>query len=333
MALRNSQFDILMRSYNQKQFKNKHDLDRRIEEVYKKVPRIQEINEEMASASIAQAKEMLLKGSTSALETLHKRLEDLSKEKVHLLASFGYPPNYLQMQYECPDCQDTGFIRGEKCHCFKQATIDMLYMQSNLRDILKEENFQSFTFQYYDNSVKNRITGKTAYENMRDIFLICKNFVTDFEKQTQNLLFFGDTGIGKTFLSHCIARELLESSHSVIYLSAIELFDLFSRHTFESETDFATAALLEYILECELFIIDDLGTELSNSFTNSKLFYCLNERLSRKRSTIISTNLTLEHITQIYSERISSRIFSNYIPLKFYGDDIRIKKKLLANRP
>lgn len=167
MALKNSQFDLLMRSYNQKQLKNKHELDKRIEEIYQKIPRIQEINEEIASASIVQAKEMLLKGETSALQTLREKLTKLSQERADLLKLSGYPSDYLQMQYECSDCQDTGFIHGEKCHCFKQAVIEMLYTQSNLKEILKTENFQTFTLKYYDNIVKNEITGKTSYEKDR----------------------------------------------------------------------------------------------------------------------------------------------------------------------
>lgn len=333
MALKNSQFDLLMRSYNQKQLKNKHDLDKRIEEIYQKIPRIQEINEEIASASITQAKEMLLKGESSALQTLREKLTKLSQERADLLKLSGYPSDYLQMQYECPDCQDTGFIHGEKCHCFKQAVIEMLYTQSNLKEILKTENFQTFTLEYYDNIMKNEINSKTSYENMKNILLTCQKFVRDFDTQNQNLLFYGDVGIGKTFLSHCIAKELLEASHSVIYLNATELFEAFSHHSFEQENDSDLGDFVSYILECELLILDDLGTELSNSFTNSKLFYCLNERFSRRRSTIISTNLTLDSITMIYSERIFSRIFSNYIALKFYGDDIRLKKKLSENRP
>lgn len=333
MALRNSQYDMIVRAYNQKQFKNKHDLDKRIEEVYKCIPRIREIDQEISSISVHRAKQ-LLNGTSSALQDLKKELADLGEEKTILLKRAGFPDNYMEMQYHCPDCQDTGYQNNRKCHCFKQSEIDMLYTQSNIRNILQRENFHTFSLQFYDNKVINPITGKTSLANIKDIVRTCHQFIEDFGSTFENLLFYGDIGVGKTFLSNCIAKELLDRSYSVIYQTAIQFFELFSKYTFEdNENSSETSDMLQYILECDLLIIDDLGTELTNTFTNSKFFYCLNERFIRRKSTIISTNLTLDMISQTYSERIFSRISSNYKLLKFYGDDIRLKKKLLANRP
>lgn len=332
MALRNSQYDILIRAYNQKQLRNKHELDMRTRKVYAQIPRIEEINREIASASVTRAKE-LLNGNEQALLTLKNQISELAEERTILLLRYGYPEDYLTLPCDCPDCHDSGYIGNEKCHCFRQATIDMLYTQSNLKEILREENFDTFSFDYYNNTEENPITGKTSYANMREIHTCCKQFVNRFGDSYENLLFYGGTGIGKTFLSHCIARELLDRSHSVIYLTAIQLFDLFSRYTFENEENDGNAdEMLQFILDCDLLIIDDLGTELSNSFTNSKLFYCLNERFMRKKSVLISTNLSLDRINQIYSERIFSRLSSNFTLLKFYGEDIRLKKKLQSKR-
>ncbi len=333
MALRNSQYDILIRAYNQKQLRNKHELDLRTRRIYEQIPRIEEINQEIASVSVAQAKE-LLNGNDYALERLRAQIADLSEERSILLLRYGYPEDYLTLSCDCPDCHDTGYIGNEKCHCFRQAAIDMLYTQSNLQEILKTENFDTFSFAYYDNTEENPITGKTAYANMREIHTLCRQFASQFGTSYENLLFYGGTGIGKTFLSNCIAKELLDHSFSVIYLTAIQLFELFSRYTFENEDEDGTANdMLQFILDCDLLIIDDLGTELSNSFTNSKLFYCLNERFMRRKSVLISTNLTLDKINQVYSERIFSRLSSNFTLLKFYGEDIRIKKKLQPKHP
>lgn len=329
MALKNSQYDIITRIYNQKQLRNRYNQTKRQEEIYEKIPRIHEIDYNIATISVKRAKEML-NGNESALSCLKQELEELAEEKRLLLLRSGFPENYLNLQYDCSDCQDTGYINGTKCHCFKQASIDMLYTQSNLRDILKTENFQNFTLEYYDNAEMNSLIGKTQMINMAEIHDICQNFVRCFGTEFENLFFYGDTGVGKTFLSNCIAKELLDHSFSVIYLSAIELFDLFSRITFSDDMLEDSNELLQFITECDLLIIDDLGTELTNTFTNSKLFYCLNTRYLRKKSTIISTNLTLDKIHDTYSERIFSRISSNYTLLKFFGTDIRIKKKLLA---
>ena len=138
---------------------------------------------------------------------------------------------------------------------------------------------------------------------------------------------YGDTGVGKTFLSHCIAKELLEQSYSVIYFTASQLFDILAKNTFDKDAD--AGLVHDHILDCDLLIIDDLGTEFANSFTTSQLFICLNERILRKKSTLISTNLALEDIRNIYSERIFSRITSTYTVLRMTGDDIRIQKKLM----
>lgn len=151
-----------------------------------------------------------------------------------------------------------------------------------------------------------------------------KNFDHSFE----NLFLYGDTGLGKTFLSHCIARELIESTHSVIYFSAFRLFDLFADATFGRSREDLPSELEQHVFDCDFLIIDDLGTEMTNSFVSSQLFLILNERILRRKSTLISTNLTLGTFADIYSERVFSRISSSYTMLKLIGDDIRIQKKL-----
>ncbi len=256
-----------------------------------------------------------------------------------LLVSAGFPADYLDPVYECPDCQDTGFIRDpdspgtiHRCHCFHQAVIDLLYTQSGLKEILEKENFSTFSLDYYSSELKDPATGKTSRQNMEDILAYCKNALSCFDQIPANLFFYGDTGLGKTFLTHCIARELLESSHSVMYYSAFSLFEWLAQITFGKETadreDPGVLSHIRYLYECDYLIIDDLGTELTNSFVSSRLFAILNERAARKKGTLISTNLSLPGFAQTYSERIFSRITSGYRLLHFFGNDIRIQKKL-----
>ena len=171
------------------------------------------------------------------------------------------------------------------------------------------------------------MTGRSSLANIKNAYCIAQEFVTSFADEFRNLFLYGDTGVGKTFLSNCIAKELIDRSFSVIYLTSFELFDTLAKSKFEKEK--AAESMCEHIFDCDLLIIDDLGTELANSFTISQLFLCLNERLLRRKSTIISTNLSLESLVDIYSERTFSRITSNYTMLKLTGDDIRIKKKLM----
>lgn len=317
---------MIMRSFEQKQLHSQDQLQRHFIEVYAKVPELKSLDDSISVLSVQQARK-LLNGDTHALDNLKQELSALSDRKKKLLLSNGFSTDYLLPTYECNDCHDTGYVENEKCHCFKKAIIELLYTQSNLTELLELENFNTFSFDYYSNNHIDPKTGLSSLATMQKALTYCHEFVTEFGKTFSNLFMYGDTGVGKTFLSHCIAKELIESTYSVIYFTSFELFDIFEKTRFEKDK---TAELMyDHIFNCDLLIIDDLGTELSNSFTTSQLFLCLNERLLRKKPTIISTNLSLDSFHDIYSERTFSRISSNYTMLRLIGDDIRIKKKLL----
>lgn len=326
MALNNSQYDMILRSYEQKQVHSRDMLDKRRKIVYNQLPELKEIHDSISLLSVNQAKK-LLNGDEKALADLKKQLRLLVEQKTELLVSAGYPADYLEPVYECPDCKDTGYIGNRKCHCLQKAIIDLLYTQSNLKNILQRENFDTFSFAYYSDNHVDPVTGRSALANIRNAHYIAHEFVDTFGKDFRNLFLYGDTGVGKTFLTNCIARELMNKAFSVIYLTAFEFFDTLAKSRFDRDND--AEMMNEHIFDCDLLIIDDLGTELTNAFTVSQLFLCINERLLRRKSTIISTNLSLESLVDIYSERTFSRITSNYTMLKITGDDIRIKKKLM----
>lgn len=325
MALTNAQYDEIMRGYEVRQTASRHRQEERLKELYEKAPELREIDREISSASVSCARQML-SGDEDALEKLHRRMADFQKRKSEKIASLGYPSDYLEPDYTCPDCQDTGYIGQERCHCFKQAAIDLVYTQSNLKTILEKENFSTFSFSYYSDEQINPATNLSALDTAKSAVLECRRFIAQFDEEFSNLFLYGDTGVGKTFLSNCVAKELLDSGHSVIYFTSFELFHIFEKNVFERDRDMKEP--YQNIFDCDLLIIDDLGTEMSNSFTVSQLFLCLNERILRKKSTIISTNLGLNQLAEIYSERTFSRISSNYTMIKLFGDDIRIKKKL-----
>lgn len=325
MAINNAQYDAIFRNYEQKQIHNRDLMDKRRKTVYNLIPELENIHNSISQLGVSKARK-LLSGDENALTELRAEMKKLTDRKALLLASAGFPADYLEPIYECADCKDTGYIGNQKCHCFQKAIIDMLYTQSNLKDILQRENFDTFSFNYYSDNHIDPVTGRSSLAVMKNAHLIAREFVDTFTDEFRNLFLYGDTGIGKTFLSNCIAKELIDRAFSVIYLTAYEFFDTLAKGKFEK--DDAAQMMTEHIFDCDLLIIDDLGTELSNSFTVSELFLCLNERLLRRKSTIISTNLSLESIVDIYSERTFSRITSNYTMLKLTGDDIRIKKKL-----
>lgn len=326
MALSNSQYNAIMRIYTQKQLRNKHSQDERIRIVYDRIPQIREIEEEITTRAVMSARR-LLDGDEKGREGLKQQIEDLREQKELLLISRGYPADYMDMHYSCEDCQDTGYIGGKKCHCFQKEQIKLLYAQSNIDNIIKTENFDTFSFEYYDNHEPVPELQMTVADYMRQVFNQCKEFAEHYKTRGGNLIFTGSTGVGKTFLTNCIARELIDGYQSVIYLSAGDLFDVFSKNKFSYEPEAEMRELYQYILECNLLIIDDLGTELNNSFVSSQLFYCINERLLQKRGTIISTNLSLSMLRDTYSDRISSRIMSQYTIIPLYGADIRTKKR------
>ncbi len=325
MALNNSQYDELIRMYNARQLKNEHDLSKRLEQIYSQDARLARIDDEISSTSIAHAK-LLIDGDEHALDNLKSKLSLLRQEKQAILAKLGYHASDLEPHYACPDCKDTGYIGGTRCHCFVQAAIDLVYTQSNIKEILKSENFSTFSFDYYSDELVNNTTGLTSLQMAKHAVKTCQEFTAQFDSRFENLCFYGESGVGKTFLSNCVAKELLDSGHSVIYLTAFQLFDIFEKTTFTKDSDAILAN--QNIFDCDLLIIDDLGTELSNAFTTSQLFLCLNERILRKKSTLISTNLSMEDFAATYSERICSRIFNSYTMIKLFGDDIRLKKRL-----
>lgn len=324
MPLTNSQHAAIMRIYNNIQTKNRHIHEERVDEVYRSCPDILATENEIIDLSAKSAPD-IIRGDENTMRDYRMKLSELSAKRDSLLKASGFPEDYLEPVYDCAKCRDTGLYEGKPCECFKRKVVDLFYMRSNLKNIVAEENFSTFSFDWYSKDYIDEATGLTAYDNMKNVVSICRQFIREFDKGFHNLLIYGKTGVGKTFLSNCIAKELLDTSHSVIYLTAIELFEAFGNYN--NDDDYEGTAI-ESILGCDLLIIDDLGTELGNTFTNSKLFYCINERMLRRKASIISTNLNLRELSGLYSERIMSRITSAYTLLKLFGNDIRIQKTL-----
>lgn len=325
MALSNAQYQEIMRDYQAQQLRNRHQQEKRVNEIYQVLPAIKEIDQAVSTRAVMRAKE-LLGGDQEALSRLREEIKDLREQKTILLASKGYPEDYMEMHYRCPECRDTGYTsEGKKCRCFRRAQIRLLYAQSNMEDVLARENFERFSYEYFDDTRIEPAVGTTVAGYMRKVYGWCREFVDEFDEKGGNLLFTGATGTGKTFLTNCIAKALLDTYHSVIYLSAHDLFEIFSRYRFSRQSDEEMGDMEEHILDCDLLIIDDLGTEMNNTFTSSQLFFCVNQRLLSRRSTIISTNLSLDRLRDEYTDRVASRMMSHYTVIPLYGEDIRLK--------
>ncbi len=321
MPLTNSQYDSIMRSYEEKQRIARHRLEEHIKTVYQTIPAYEKLDKLVASTSIEHGRR-LLGGDAQALSDLKQRLKELSKQKASLLCQNGFSADYLSPVYECAQCSDTGYIDGRKCNCFREAEINMIYEQSHIKNLLKTENFSALSYEYYEGENLEKFTKAVQ---------ICQNFVKSFYLDYRNLFFYGTVGTGKSFLSCCVAKELMDQGNLVIYFSAARLFDALSKSTFDKDNNESLVGISDDICDCDLLIIDDLGTEPTNSFVSSQLFSCLNNRHMRKKSTIITTNLSLGELRDRYSDRIFSRITSNYDVCKLTGRDIRMQKKTLSS--
>lgn len=328
METLNDIYQRIQNNYTKRQHDNMHLHEARYQEVTSKIPEIKGLDDTIADLSYETALNML-EGDEAALDLLKANIEEIKQEKLDLLTGAGYPADYLDPIYHCEACKDSGYINNQKCSCFSKAIVKELYQQSRISDILQSENFDTFSLDYYPDDEIDTLTEQTARDNMKSVLEVTHRFVDNFDTSSDNLVFYGETGVGKTFLTHCIAKELLETSHTVVYLTSLELFDILGKYQF----DYATSAEeksdgMSYILNSDLLIIDDLGTELTNNFVISAIYNCIDSRINRAKSTIISTNLSLEDLRDRYTERVFSRFMSNYTFLKIFGEDIRIIKAI-----
>ena len=324
MGLNNSQFQTILRKYEQQQLANRALMAKRYDKVCQKLPKYPTLEDNIVALSVQYGKK-ILGGDEDILTIYKKELAQLKQEKDNYLLSGGFPLDYLETVYTCWDCHDTGFIDDKKCHCFKNATIQLFYEQSNLSDILKKENFNTFTFDFYSKEDVYENTSHRIRDINEDVVVKCKNFINKFATDFHNIYLYGNTGVGKTFLLNCIAKEIIDQEQSVLYFSAPELFDILIKGAFD-KYDSDSNTIRDLIYDCDLLIIDDLGTEYINNAVISQLFICLNDRLQNRKPVVISSNLSPNILADTYSERIGSRIVGNYLCMRLVGRDIRIHK-------
>ena len=332
----NNILNSLLREYEQKKLKAELDLEKRKASLYKSIPELQEVENEINSYSINHAKNILNNINTN---NFNNKIEDLKLKKKNILQKNNIPDNYLKPNYECKICKDTGYYlnnnyRTLMCNCLRQRILNISYNKSNLSD-LKKENFLTFNENRFSDEVdvaKYKVN-ISPRKNMINIKKKCLDFVENFDNpNTKNLLFTGNTGLGKTFMSNCIANELLQKGKSVLYQTAPVLLETIIDNKMNKYKNSTQDLFYKSVLEADLLIIDDLGTECLNSMKLSELFTILNTRLlnlnSKITKTIISTNLGIENIFKTYEERIGSRIAGYYDIYYFFGEDLRFKKIL-----
>ncbi len=333
-----SDLDFLLVEYEQKKRDAEFNSQKRKEKIYKKIPRLEEIDEEINKISINKTKSILISQLTNSLNTeFENELLKLKKEKEEILKKENIDESYFKPNYECDKCKDTGYItypdkKTEMCNCLKQKLINISYNKSNLSN-LQKENFKNFNFNKFSNEIN---IGKynmniSPRENIKNIKMASENFIKNFNNpETKNLFFTGNTGLGKTYMTNCIANEILKQGKTVLYQTAPVLLENIIDNKFNKYKTNNTNDFNNQVLNVDLLIIDDLGTECINNMKLSELFTILNSRslnLNNKiTKTIISTNLSIEKIFSVYEERIGSRIAGFYDIYYFFGDDLRLMK-------
>ncbi len=314
----------IMDEYEELRMKSALERQKRIEEVNRNIPRIGEIDKEIFRLGV-QNTTNIFKNPEKKDEynsSFKSSLKLLTEEKESLLNENKIDRNYDKYVYSCSECSDTGYMPdGKKCRCFKQKLINEAYSMSNMAEIVKNQNFNTFSFDYYSKESQN---GETSpYENMVRIYNSCKRFCENFDGEVKSLLFYGPTGLGKTFLSSAVAKEIMDRGKTVVYTRATRLFAMNDDYKFGRNAD---KSLIDNVYSADLLIIDDLGTEPYNKNSISFLFDVINERIAQNKKIIINTNLQINELTKLYSTRFTSRLYESFILYKFYGEDIRIQK-------
>lgn len=318
----------IMTDYNKKRLKAAYNADLRREKLYENIPNLEEIEKQIKILSINLSKIFLTNPDNidEQIIALKEGIEILKKQRQEIYRKNNIKGNYLDPQYECSKCSDTGYTAdGKRCSCFNRQIIKHLYTMSNMVHMLKKENFDTFDINIFSNEIyeNEKLTPK---QNMYNILETCEDFCINFHKTNMNMLFYGGTGLGKTFMCNCIAKTLIDKEVTVLYETAFSLFEIVENHKFNKQSETEENRInYNMVFECDLLIIDDLGAEIGNSFTNAELFNIINERLVAEKKTIISTNLSLDKLANTYSDRIMSRVFNNFALIKFYGNDLRME--------
>lgn len=318
----------LLKTYEEIRAVEEKAFKERVAKIQALHPEIIDVDNEIQKKSLHLPLAILKsKGNIEEIEKLKNDITDLRAQKYEMLVSKGYDPEYLNIHYRCKKCSDTGYIGVTPCECTKNKLIKLYYKDSSLEETIKDSNFSNFDINLFSSHKlgNEKYSPRRNMEKMLDYIL--NDYLATFENNSTNLLFFGNPGSGKSFLSYCISKALLDSGYLVIYKTSDELIKNLKDIRFNNNKD-----LEDILIDCDLLIIDDLGAEQLSEFSVTELFTLLNKKLLKKKKMLISTNLTLPDVTKIYSERIASRLIGNFKLCKFFSEDIRIKINLEKNR-
>ncbi|MBQ3876200.1 MAG: ATP-binding protein [Oscillospiraceae bacterium] len=307
--------------------KAEQELQEKKKRIFESVEELGELSKEIAQVSLLAVKAVANGGTAEHVEQFKLKSLELQKKRDDLLKGNGIPKDYLKCRYYCEKCHDTGYLTTGLCDCLKKLLINESAKDLNMKVPLDKFSFDNFRLEFYDTNLvpglKEPITPREQAKKNLDF---CKEYASNFSKESPNLLLGGGTGLGKTHLSLAIVKEVLKKGYSVVYISAVQLVLNLEGHRFNSDEQ--NKYSIDSFLECDLLVIDDFGSEPISSFSVASVYNIINTRLMQQKQTIINTNLSGQRIVDQYEERVASRLLGEYYVLKFYGRDIRQIKHL-----
>lgn len=316
MSYKREDFDRIKTEFENKRINAIADAEARTAVIHKKYPEIKAIDDKLSSTGINIMNEAM-KGKDGLEERIKAIEEDnlaLQEERKSLIAKLGLPADCTDIKYQCPDCSDTGYKGLKMCHCFKAELAKCALNSSGLGNLLKDQSFETFSLMYYKDNQQN-------YEKMKAFLEKCRNYAENFTQKSGNLMLLGPTGLGKTHISTSIAKVVIEKGFDVVYDSAQNIFSDFGKEEFKYQN-----GLTDKYFNCDLLIIDDLGSEMHTPFTVSCLYNLVNTRLNSNKSMIINTNYNSDELRKLYTDRITSRFLGFFDVILFAGKDIRMQK-------
>lgn len=305
------------------QKKAKDDLEFRRDILYRRCPRAKEIEKELALTAIKVAKSILNGSDTKGeLKRLRNNNLELQKELQVIIKQYSLPDDYLEERHECKKCEDKGFVEGVMCECMDKLLRKEMYNDLNNLSPLSLSTFETFSLDCYPDAATD-VDARSPREIMSAVYKICLDYANRFSLHSSNIVMMGRTGLGKTHLSLAIANTVINRGFGVVYISTPNMVSYLENIRFKSNQMNGS----EHFISCDLLIIDDLGTEFSTQFSNAAVYNIINSRMMMSKPTIINTNLSINELEKVYTERMASRIKGNAIVLEFKGRDIRQQRK------